>query len=229
MALFAMHNPLVLTFGILGNLVSFMVYLAPLPTFYRVFKKKSTEGFHSVPYAVALLSSMIWIYYAWIKSNEFLLITINSVGCVMETIYLVIYIVYAPKKARILTLKFLLLLNFGGFGLILILTHFLTNGSKRVQVLGWICVSLSTSVYLAPLSIMIPNVLGLIFGVLQVILYMIYKNKKRDAEELKLPTHVKPNLIASTDQIQPVSILPLPIPEENVEVNDENADGKVEP
>ncbi|KAL2459615.1 Bidirectional sugar transporter SWEET [Forsythia ovata] len=128
----------------------------------------------------------------------------------------------------ILTLKLMLLLDFGGFGSILILTHFLTNGSKRVEVLGWICVSLATSVYIAPLSIMIPNILGLIFGVLQIILYMIYMNK-REAEEHKLPTHVKPNLIASSDQIHPVSILPLPIPEENKEVNDENADDKVEP
>ncbi|KAL2457280.1 bidirectional sugar transporter SWEET12 [Forsythia ovata] len=55
---------------------------------------------------------------------------------------------------HILTLKLLLLLDFGGFGSILILTHFLTNGSKRVEVLGWICVSLATSVYIAPLSIM---------------------------------------------------------------------------
>ncbi|CAA3009534.1 bidirectional sugar transporter SWEET14-like [Olea europaea subsp. europaea] len=154
MALFSMHNPLVFTLGILGNLVSFMVFLAPVPTFYRVYKKKSTEGFHSVPYVIALFSSMVWIYYAWVKSNEFLLITINSVGCITESIYVAIYIVYAHKKARILTLKLLLLLNFGGFGLILILSHFLTNRSKRVQVLGWITVSVSTSVFIAPLSIM---------------------------------------------------------------------------
>ncbi|CAI9767379.1 unnamed protein product [Fraxinus pennsylvanica] len=264
MALFSMHNPLVFTFGILGNLVSFMVYLAPVPTFYRVYKKKSTEGFHSVPYVIALFSSMVWLFYAWDKADEFLLITINSVGCITEAIYVAIYIVYAHKKARILTLKLLLLLNVGGFGLIIILSHFLTNGSKRVQVLGWISVSVTTSVYIAPLSIMkqvirtksvefmpislsfflilsavmwfsyglllkdmyiaIPNILGLIFGVLQITLYMIYK---RDAQDHKLPTHVNPNIIVSSDQIHPVSTLPLPIPQEN---KDENADDdKVEP
>lgn len=70
----------------------------------------------------------------------------------------------------------------------------------------------------------LPNILGLIFGVLQMILYAIYK---RDAQDHKLPTHVNPNIIASSDQIHPVSTLPLPIPLEN---KDENADdGIVEP
>ncbi|KAL0290388.1 UNVERIFIED_CONTAM: Bidirectional sugar transporter SWEET14 [Sesamum calycinum] len=154
MALFNIQNPLVFTFGILGNLVSFAVYLAPMPTFYRIFKKKSTEGFQSLPYVVALLSSMLWIYYATLKSNETLLITINSVGCLIESIYIAIYIAYAPRKARMGAVKLLSLLNFVGFGLIVIFTHFLVKGPERVQVLGWICVTLSASVYIAPLTIM---------------------------------------------------------------------------
>lgn len=50
---------------------------------------------------------MVWIYYAWVKSNEFLLITINSVGCITESIYVAIYIVYAHKKARVCILTYL--------------------------------------------------------------------------------------------------------------------------
>jgi hypothetical protein len=44
---------------------------------------------------------MLWIYYALIKSDECLLITINSAGCVIETIYIVVYLVYAPKKGKV--------------------------------------------------------------------------------------------------------------------------------
>ena len=73
------------------------------PTFYRIYRSKSTQGFQSVPYVVALFSAMLWIYYALLKSDELLLITINSAGCVIETIYIVMYLAYAPKQAKVLT------------------------------------------------------------------------------------------------------------------------------
>ena len=71
------------------------------PTFYRIYKNKSTEGFQSVPYVVSLFSAMLWIYYALLKSDEILLITINTAGCIIETLYIVIYLAYAPKKAKV--------------------------------------------------------------------------------------------------------------------------------
>ena len=51
---------------------------------------------------VALFSAMLWLYYATLKSNEILLITANTAGCVVETIYIAIYIAFAPKQARVL-------------------------------------------------------------------------------------------------------------------------------
>ena len=79
-------------FGVLGNIVSFIVFLSPLPTFYSIFKKKSTEGYQSIPYVVALFSSMLWIYYALLKTNTTLLITINSFGVFIDTIYVGFYL-----------------------------------------------------------------------------------------------------------------------------------------
>ncbi|KAF9668068.1 hypothetical protein SADUNF_Sadunf15G0088800 [Salix dunnii] len=235
MASFSIHSPWIFTFGLLGNFVSFVVFLAPIPTFLRICKKKTTEGFQSLPYVVALFSAMIWLYYASLKSDALLLITINSFGCFIETIYIALYIAYAPKQARVhndltATLRMLMLLNFGGFCSILLLSQFLVKGSNRVQVLGWFCVILSVSVFAAPLSIMrlvirtksvefmpftlsffltlsaitwlfyglllkdfyiaIPNVVGFILGVLQMVLYVIYKNfKKVVPMESKLPQH----------------------------------------
>ncbi|OEL21501.1 Bidirectional sugar transporter SWEET14 [Dichanthelium oligosanthes] len=130
-----------------------MTYLAPLPTFYRIYKNKSTQGFQSMPYVVALFSAMLWIYYALLKSDECLLITINSAGCVIETLYIAIYLAYAPKKAKLFTAKILLLLNVGVFGLILLLTLLLSAGQNRIVILGWVCVGFSVSVFVAPLSI----------------------------------------------------------------------------
>lgn len=154
MAGLSLDHPWAFAFGLLGNLVSFMVFLAPVPTFYRVYKKKSTQGFQSEPYVVALFSSMLWIYYAFIKTDELLLITINSFGCVIETVYICMFIAYAPKKLKIYTSKIIFLLNVGVFSLIVLVTLFLAKGANRVKLLGWICVCFAVSVFAAPLGIM---------------------------------------------------------------------------
>ncbi|XP_062219149.1 bidirectional sugar transporter SWEET15-like [Phragmites australis] len=249
------------TFGILGNIISLMVFLSPLPTFYRVYRKKSTEGFQSTPYVVTLFSCMLWIFYAFLKSGAELLITINGVGCVIETAYIAMYLAYAPKASRVLTAKMLLGLNVGLFGLISLVTLLLSSkGTLRVHVLGWICVSVSLAVFAAPLSVMrlvirtksvefmpfslsfclvlsaviwfaygalkkdvfvaVPNVLGFVFGVAQMALYMAYRNKKPRAavvlvQEVKLPEHVKEaaapeGRVSCGAEVHPVDVLAPP-------------------
>ncbi|KAJ7957509.1 Bidirectional sugar transporter SWEET [Quillaja saponaria] len=242
------HHSLAFTFGVLGNIISFLVFLAPLPTFYRIYKKKSTQGFQSLPYLVALFSSVLWLYYAMLKSNATLLITINSFGMVIESIYIIIYIINASKEARKLTIKLFLVMNVGLFCSILLVTHFAFKGSLRVQVLGWICVFISVSVFAAPLSIValvirtksiefmpfnlsffltlsaimwfayglflkdiciaLPNVLGFALGLVQMVLYGIYRRNGKEVivvdddpvskEDLKVPEHVKDMVILST-------------------------------
>ncbi|KAL0551835.1 hypothetical protein IC582_010924 [Cucumis melo] len=78
-----------------------MVFLAPVPTFWRIYKKKTSEGFQCIPYVVALMSAMLLLYYAVLKTNAYLLISINSFGCVIELIYIALYFYYAPKKLKI--------------------------------------------------------------------------------------------------------------------------------
>ncbi|XP_057960933.1 bidirectional sugar transporter NEC1-like [Malania oleifera] len=214
-------------FGLLGNIVSFLVFLAPVPTFYRIYKKKSTEGFQSIPYVVALFSAMLLLYYSFLKTNAPLIMSINSIGCAIETAYLIIYLIYAPKKEKIFT-WWLVGANFGMYGLILLLTFFLTSGFKRVMVVGWICASICLAVFISPLSIMsqvirtrsveympfylsffltlcatmwffhglfikdfyiaVPNVFGFLFGIAQMILYIIYKDSKKGGESTDAKT-----------------------------------------
>lgn len=85
-------------------MICFVLFCSP--TFYRIWKKKSTEGFSSVPYVVSLFSAMLWIYYATLKSNVSLLITINAFGCFIETIYIAIFLTYGNKQARVRTYLF---------------------------------------------------------------------------------------------------------------------------
>ncbi|KAL0290387.1 UNVERIFIED_CONTAM: Bidirectional sugar transporter SWEET14 [Sesamum calycinum] len=225
-------------FGLLGNIVSFMVYLAPIPTFYQIYKKKSSEGFQSIPYVVALFSASLWIYYAFLKSNTTLLITINSVGCFIETIYIIFFIVYASKKSRVHTMKLLVLLIVCGVGFASV-TQFLVKASQRAKVVGWICLIFSLCVFIAPLCIVrqvirsksvkhmpfllslfltlsavmwffyglllkdfniaIPNVLGFSFGVLQMVLYLMYRNADKTKEE-KLPEIIQKQIIILDEQ-----------------------------
>ncbi|XP_055827132.1 bidirectional sugar transporter SWEET10-like [Solanum dulcamara] len=217
---------LAFVFGLLGNIVSFMVYLAPVPTFYKIYKKKSTEGFQSVPYVVGLFSAMLWIYYAFLKPDTTLLITINSVGCFIQTFYICFFLFYATKKAKMDTMKLLLSMNVVGLGLIILLTQFFSKGSNRAQIVGWICLIFSFCVFVAPLGVLrqvirtksveympfqlsffltlsavmwffygllrkdyniaIPNVLGFTLGLIQMALYLIYKNAKKVTKEVKL-------------------------------------------
>ncbi|KNA15693.1 hypothetical protein SOVF_095760 [Spinacia oleracea] len=180
-------HQLTFIFGILGNIVSFGVFLAPLPTFWRIFKKKSTLGFQSIPYSVALFSSMLLLYYAFLKeTNGTMILTINTIGCVIEGTYLIIYLIYATKEARIYTTKLVGLFNVGVFGLIVLTTMLFvkgmdkhtmfSKGGMRVNIVGWISGIFSVCVFAAPLSVMLPNILGFAFGIAQMILYVIYNH-----------------------------------------------------
>ncbi|KAF6161565.1 hypothetical protein GIB67_009444 [Kingdonia uniflora] len=218
-----------------GSIISVMVYLAPIPTFYRVYKKKSTEGFQSVPYVVALFCAMLWIYYAFVKSNAPLLISINSFGCVIETVYIAMFMTYASRPARMVTAKLIIFLNIGVFGLIIVLTLLLTKGRYRIHVLGWVCVAFSTSVFAAPLSIVrevirtksvefmpfflsffltLSAIMWFCYGLLlkdiyiAMVVYAIYKNYKKDIE---LPEHIVDvtklsNLVSS--EVHPIPTQP---------------------
>ncbi|BFG37277.1 hypothetical protein CerSpe_235510 [Prunus speciosa] len=200
-----------------------MVFLAPIPTFYTIYKKKSSKGFQSIPYVVALLSAMLLLYYGVLKTNAFLIISINGIGCAIEIIYLIFYIVYASKKDKITTMSLILLVNVAAFGLVMAVTVFLLGEAKRVSAVGWLCAVFNIAVFAAPLSIMrqvirtnsveympfslsffltlcatmwffyglftkdyyiaLPNVLGFLLGIAQMILYLTYKNSgENDAE-----------------------------------------------
>ncbi|XP_028770630.1 bidirectional sugar transporter NEC1-like [Neltuma alba] len=221
-------HDLVFIFGLLGNVVSFMVFLAPLPTFYRIWKGKSSEGFQSIPYVVALLSAMLLLYYGFLKSNAILIITINAIGCAIELAYLILYLTFATRKQKIWTVGMMGIFNVGGFGLTLVISILGVKEWERVHAVGWICAIFNIAVFAAPLSIMrrviktksveympftlslsltlcaatwffygffdkdyyimVPNVVGFMFGAAQMGLYIAYKDaNKKDSQSKSMP------------------------------------------
>ncbi|KAA8543156.1 hypothetical protein F0562_021349 [Nyssa sinensis] len=162
---------------------------------------------------------MLLLYYGFLKTNGIMLITINTIGCAIEGAYIIMFMIYATKEAKIYTTKLLLLLNVGAYGLIILFTSLFSDGHRRVTIVGWICAVFSVCVFAAPLSIMrlviktksvefmpfslsffltlcavmwffygllikdyyiaTPNILGFAFGIAQMILYIIYKERKK--------------------------------------------------
>ncbi|KMT07390.1 hypothetical protein BVRB_6g150160 [Beta vulgaris subsp. vulgaris] len=154
----AQHGNLSITIvGILGNIISGLVYLAPLPTYRRIYKKKSTEGFQPLPYVVALFSAMLWLYYALLKEKDVFLISINSAGCFIETLYIAVHYAYGSKKTRIFTATLVFSLNLVIFGVIVLIIQLILGDTSesRIKVLGIICAVVSTTVFAAPLTIMV--------------------------------------------------------------------------
>ncbi|PIM98516.1 hypothetical protein CDL12_29004 [Handroanthus impetiginosus] len=138
-------------FAVLGNFFSVLVYLAPIPTFTRIYREKSTIGYQSMPYITTLLASMLWLLYGCIKLNSLPIITINAFGCVVEIIYTSIFIYYATRQARIYTL-ILLGVAIVQFSIVLI-TSFFMIGIDKIIIVGLISMVFSTTVFAAPLAV----------------------------------------------------------------------------
>ncbi|KAJ0246272.1 Bidirectional sugar transporter SWEET3 [Hirschfeldia incana] len=100
-----MGDKLRLSIGILGNGASVLLYTAPILTFSRVFKKKSTEEFSCFPYVMTLLNCLIYTWYGLpIVSHlweNLPLITINGVGILLELLFIFIYFCYASPKEKV--------------------------------------------------------------------------------------------------------------------------------
>ncbi|WOG92801.1 hypothetical protein DCAR_0312077 [Daucus carota subsp. sativus] len=106
-----MGDRLRLTVGILGNASSMLLYTAPILTFARVIRKKSTEEFSCVPYILALTNCYFYTWYGLpvVSSGweNFTIVTINGLGVLLELSFILIYFWFATatgkKKVAILT------------------------------------------------------------------------------------------------------------------------------
>ncbi|KAH9305645.1 hypothetical protein KI387_010049, partial [Taxus chinensis] len=206
--------------GVIGNVISLLLFISPVKTFWRIIKKKSTEEFKSLPYVCTLLSTSLWTYYGLIKLNGFLISTVNGAGAALECIYVSLFIIYAPKHTRLKTIVMVLLVDIVFFTVVFLVTFLALNSKTRIDVIGILCLCLTLSMYASPLASMrtvivtksvefmpfslsfflflnggvwavwavlerdlfvgIPNGLGFGLGGAQVVVYMIYRNKKPD-------------------------------------------------
>ncbi|WJX32797.1 hypothetical protein P8452_21082 [Trifolium repens] len=208
--------------GIIGNVIAGCMFLSPLPTFVGICKKGSVEQFSAIPYLATLMNCMVWTLYGlpMVHPHSILVVTINGAGCVVEIIYLTLFLIYSDRKKRLkvflglfLELIFISLLTFVSLTV-------LHTVNKRSAVVGTICMLFNIGMYASPLSIMkmviktksvefmpfflslasfgngvswtiyalipfdpfiaIPNGIGTMFAVVQLILYATYYKSTKE-------------------------------------------------
>ncbi|KAK3156683.1 hypothetical protein QOZ80_2AG0110480 [Eleusine coracana subsp. coracana] len=214
--------------GIIGNGTALVLFLSPVPTFWRIWKKRSVEQYSPIPYVATLLNCMLWVVYGLpvVHPNSMLVITINGTGTAIELAYITLFLLYSAGPTR---RKVLLLLAgevaFVGVvaALVIALAH---THERRSMIVGVLCVIFGTGMYAAPLSIMklviqtksveymplflslaalfngvcwtayalirfdpyitIPNGLGTLLAVAQLVLYAVYyKSTQRIIQDRK--------------------------------------------
>ncbi|CAM8938580.1 unnamed protein product [Rhodiola kirilowii] len=142
--------------GILGNVISILVFASPIGTFRGIINKKSVQDYEAIPYILTLLSTSLWTFYGILKpqGQGLLIYTINGAGTVLETIYIVLFLIYAPKDKRISMMKLVAILNIGIFGVVVTVALLAFHGKLQLAAVGILCAALSIGMYAAPLAVM---------------------------------------------------------------------------
>ncbi|CAM0945291.1 unnamed protein product [Alopecurus aequalis] len=202
--------------GVIGNGTALVLFLSPVPTFIRIWKKKTVEQYSAVPYLATLLNCMMWVLYGLpvVHPNSMLVITINGTGMAIELTYIALFLAFSVGAARRRVLLILVAEVAFVAAVAALVLSFAHSHTRRSMVVGVLCVLFGTGMYAAPLSVMkmviqtksveymplflslaslvngicwtayalikfdlyitIPNGLGVMFAVGQVVLYAIY-------------------------------------------------------
>ncbi|KAJ0802619.1 putative SWEET sugar transporter [Helianthus annuus] len=142
--------------GIIGNAIALILFLSPVPTFIQIVKKGAVEQFSPVPYLATFVNCGIWVLYGLplVHPNSLLVITINGAGLFIETVYLLMFLIYSARKQRIKVLLILLAeIVFVGVLSALVLTVAHTT-KVRSNIVGSIAIVGNIMMYAAPLSVM---------------------------------------------------------------------------
>ncbi|KAJ7956257.1 Bidirectional sugar transporter SWEET [Quillaja saponaria] len=219
--------------GIIGNVISFGLFLSPIPTFVNIFKKKSVQDFKPDPYVATLLNCAMWSFYAlpFVRPNSLLVLTINGTGFFIEIIYVTIFFIYSPWiKRRKIIIALIIEAIFMVVVVVITLNLFHTT-KDRSMIIGILCIIFNVIMYASPLTVMrmviktksvkympfmlslanfangvvwliyallkfdpyiaVPNGLGALSGLIQLILYATFYNTTKWDEDDNLPRELE--------------------------------------
>ncbi|XP_061992862.1 bidirectional sugar transporter SWEET17-like [Rosa rugosa] len=140
--------------GVIGNLISVLMFLAPVYTFSRIIKNRSTEEFSSLPYVCTFLNCFLWTYYGIIKPGAYLVSTINGFGILVEIIYLSLFLTYATANKRVNTAIWIGILDVGFPAAAMLVTWLALKGDVRINAIGFLSAGLNIIMYASPLAAM---------------------------------------------------------------------------
>ncbi|XP_010483997.1 PREDICTED: bidirectional sugar transporter SWEET5-like [Camelina sativa] len=202
--------------GIIGNVISFGLFCAPIPTIVKICKMKSVSEFKPDPYVATVLNCMMWTFYGlpFVQPDSLLVITINGTGLFMELVYVTIFFIFATSPIRRkITIAMVIEVIFMTV-VIFCTLYFLHTTKQRSMLIGIMCIVFNVIMYAAPLTVMklviktksvkympfflslanltngvvwviyaclkfdpyilVPNSLGALSGIIQLILYATY-------------------------------------------------------
>ncbi|WJX16608.1 hypothetical protein P8452_06614 [Trifolium repens] len=153
-----MAESLRMAVAVIGNVASVSLYAAPIVTFKRVIRKKSTEEFSCVPYIIALLNCLLFTWYGLpivsYKWENFPLVTVNGVGIVLELAYVLIYFLYSTPKGKVKVAMIALPVLLSFCAIALASAFAFPDHSHRKLLVGSIGLGISIAMYASPLIVM---------------------------------------------------------------------------
>nr|GMD96545.1 bidirectional sugar transporter SWEET4-like [Ipomoea batatas] len=175
-----------------GNFTALVLFLSPLPTIVKIWKKKSVEQFSAAPYLATFLNCGMWMLYAIpsVHPNSFFLMTINGAGITIDIVFLLVFLFFSDKKKRI-RVALIVLAEVAFMAALAIMVLTLAHTWKlRSAIVGSIVVVCSMLMYASPLAIMVPNGMGALSGLVQLVLYAIYYKSNKIVDEKQVDMEV---------------------------------------
>ena len=93
---------MIILIGIIGDILSILLMASPLSTLSKVINEKSTK---SMPFYTSLsswLNGLSWTLYGVIVAKDIMLYIPSSIGFLLATIQLILYVIYGFDKDEVL-------------------------------------------------------------------------------------------------------------------------------
>jgi len=102
---------------------------------------------------------MVWTLYGlpMVHPDSMLVVTINGSGCVIEIIYVTLFLIYSDGNKRLKVLMWLVVELIFIAALTFVTLSLVHDVAKRSAIVGTACIVFNIMMYVAPLAVMVSN------------------------------------------------------------------------